>query len=90
MGLIRSAANGMFHVLPLLQRSLEKCVDLVDNSMKEVECQKVTLPTLTPCELWKKSGRLNTAATELLKVKDRHEKEFVLSPVSILLLFLSS
>lgn len=80
MGLIRSSANGMFHILPLFQRSLDKCVKLVDTAMHEIEGQKVTLPTLTPSELWKKSGRLHTATTELMTVQDRHEKEFVLSP----------
>lgn len=80
MGLIRSGSNGMYHLLPLLQKSLEKCVGLVDNCMEEIGAQKLTMPILTPGELWKKSGRYDTAATELLLVTDRHGKESILSP----------
>ncbi|XP_063701484.1 probable proline--tRNA ligase, mitochondrial [Culicoides brevitarsis] len=80
MGLIRSGSNGMFHLMPLLQKSVEKCISLIDESMGEIGGQKMTMPTLTPSELWKKSGRYDTAATELLKVIDRHGKESVLSP----------
>lgn len=80
MGLIRSGSNGMFHLLPLLQRSLEKCVGVVDEFMGEIGAQKMTMPILTPSELWKKSGRYDTAATELLLVTDRQGKESILSP----------
>lgn len=80
MGLIRSGSNGMFHLLPLLQKSLEKCVGLVDACMDEIDAQKMTMPILTLSELWKKSGRYETAATELLVVSDRHGKESILSP----------
>lgn len=80
-GLIRPASNGMYTILPLLQRSIEKLTTLLDRTMRDVGAQKITLPTLTTTELWKKSGRLSTAPTELLFVKDRHGKEFILSPV---------
>uniref|UniRef100_A0A336MAS1 Probable proline--tRNA ligase, mitochondrial n=1 Tax=Culicoides sonorensis TaxID=179676 RepID=A0A336MAS1_CULSO len=80
MGLIRSGSNGMFHLLPLMQRALEKCITLIDNSMEEIEGQKLTMPILTSSELWKKSGRYETAVTELLRVTDRHDKECILSP----------
>ena len=43
-------------MLPLLQRSIEKCVDLIDYHMKEIGCQKMSLPILTASELWSKSG----------------------------------
>lgn len=80
MGLIKSSSNGMFHLLPLFQKSMEKCICLVDDCMNEVGAQKITMPILTPSELWKKSGRYGSAATELLLVRDRHEKEYILSP----------
>lgn len=80
MGLIKSGSNGMFHLLPLLQKSLEKCIGLVDDCMEEIGAQKMTMPILTASELWKKSGRYDTAATELLLVSDRHGKESILSP----------
>jgi prolyl-tRNA synthetase len=81
LGLIKPAANGTFHILPILQRSLERTVALIDRQMLAVGAQKLTMPTLTPVEHWKKSGRFETAATELLTTKDRHDKLHILSPV---------
>lgn len=56
LGLISSANNGFFNILPLAQRSIEKCIGIVDYHMKKVGAQKITLPNLTPVELWNKSG----------------------------------
>jgi prolyl-tRNA synthetase len=83
MGLIKPAANGTFHILPILQKSLDRTVALIDRQMLAVGAQKLTMPTLTPAEHWKKSGRFETAATELLTTKDRHDKLHILSPVGV-------
>ena len=56
MGLIRHCDNGTFYLLPLLQKSIEKCVNLIDFYLKEIECQKMSLPILTAAELWMQSG----------------------------------
>ncbi|XP_053680844.1 probable proline--tRNA ligase, mitochondrial [Anopheles nili] len=85
-GLIRQAGNGTFHLLPLLQRSLQKAVNLIDHHMEMVGAQKLTLPLLTSAELWKKSGRIGEdstrggTATELLQTTDRHGKVQILGP----------
>ncbi|KFB37342.1 AGAP003589-PA-like protein [Anopheles sinensis] len=85
-GLIRQAGNGTFHVLPLLQRSVEKAINLIDVHMQSIGAQKLTLPLLTSAELWKKSGRLgdghssNSPPTELLQTTDRHGKMHILGP----------
>uniref|UniRef100_A0A182QU97 Probable proline--tRNA ligase, mitochondrial n=1 Tax=Anopheles farauti TaxID=69004 RepID=A0A182QU97_9DIPT len=83
-GLIRQAGNGTFHVLPILQRSLQKAVNLIDRHMESVGAQKLTLPLLTSAELWKKSGRLSSSngatPTELLQTTDRHGKVQILGP----------
>lgn len=81
VGLIRSGGNGSFFILPLLQRSVDKLTRILDCHMKNIEGQKVTMPTLTSVDLWKKSGRLEEAQTELMIFKDRHEKLQILSPV---------
>lgn len=81
IGLIRPSGNGTFFILPLLQRSIEKLTAVIDRYLQEIDCQKITMPTLTAAELWKKSGRLADAQPELLIVKDRHDKRFLLSPV---------
>lgn len=82
LGLIKSSGNGLFHLLPLYQKSLDKCVKLLDFHMARVSAQKLSIPLLTSSELWKKSGRLYTAESELFLTTDRHEKMHVLGPVS--------
>lgn len=81
LGLLRNCGNGTFYILPMLQRSVEKLTKILDYYMRAIDGQKVTLPTLTAAELWKKTGRFDNAQTELLVVKDRHEKLQLLSPV---------
>lgn len=82
VGLMRHCGNGTFYILPLLQRSVEKLTKILDRYMSEIDGQKITMPTLTSAELWKKSGRFEDAQSELMVVKDRHEKMHLLSPVS--------
>lgn len=81
VGLIRSNGNGSFFVLPLLQRSVEKLTRILDYHMEEIDGQKITMPTLTAAELWKKTGRFEKSESELMLLKDRHEKLQLLSPV---------
>ncbi|XP_055641307.1 probable proline--tRNA ligase, mitochondrial [Toxorhynchites rutilus septentrionalis] len=80
-GLIRQAGNGTFYLLPLLQRSLQKAVELVDLYMQRyVDAEKLTLPILTSADLWHKSGRLESAGAELMQTTDRHGKRQILGP----------
>lgn len=81
-GLIKHCGNGTYYILPLLQRSMEKLIKIIDKYMSEIDGQKLTMPTLTAADLWKKSGRFETAATELMITKDRHDRMQILSPVS--------
>lgn len=83
VGLMRHCGNGTFYILPLLQRSVEKLTKILDHFMGEIEGQKLTLPTLTSAELWKKSGRFEDSQAELMVVKDRHDKMQLMSPVRI-------
>lgn len=82
LGLIRNCGNGTFYILPLLQRSVEKLTRILDRHMRAIDGQKITMPTLTSADLWKQTGRFENAQTELMVVKDRHEKLQLLSPVS--------
>lgn len=82
-GLIRQAGNGTFYILPLLQRSVQKAIDLVDHYMqRHAGAEKLGLPILTSADLWRKSGRLETASAELMTTTDRHGKKQILGPVS--------
>lgn len=80
-GLMRQAGNGTFYILPLLQRSVQKAIDLVDHHMQHFAgAEKLTLPILTSADLWRKSGRLETAGGELMSTTDRHGKRQILGP----------
>jgi prolyl-tRNA synthetase len=83
-GLIKHCNNGTFYILPMLQRSIDKLVRIIDQHMAEIEGQRITMPTLTAAELWKKSGRFENAATELMTVTDQHDRMQILSPVSVI------
>ncbi|XP_065088723.1 probable proline--tRNA ligase, mitochondrial [Ochlerotatus camptorhynchus] len=80
-GLIRQAGNGTFYILPLLQRSVQKAIDLVDYYMqRHAGAEKLSLPILTSVDLWRKSGRLEMASAELMTTTDRHGKKQILGP----------
>ncbi|XP_042859358.1 probable proline--tRNA ligase, mitochondrial [Penaeus japonicus] len=79
-GILSSRSNGMYAFLPLGQRALMKLMKVIDEEMVTVNAQRLSLPLLTPGQLWKKTGRWESTGQELLKVKDRHEKDYVLSP----------
>ncbi|XP_050421520.1 probable proline--tRNA ligase, mitochondrial [Adelges cooleyi] len=80
LGLIRQNANGLFHFLPLAQRSLDKLISIVNKSMIDIGAQKITMPVLVKSELWKKTGRLSSNQDDLYTMTDRRGKKFLLSP----------
>ena len=79
-GVVRSAGPGSFHLLPLGLRSLAKIEKLIEQELSRVGCQKLALPQMTPASLWRQSGRLEGQGKEVLRFKDRHDKEVVLAP----------
>ncbi|EDW78837.1 uncharacterized protein Dwil_GK12501 [Drosophila willistoni] len=80
LGLIKSGSNGTYQIMPIAQRSLDKCINLVQQNMVEAGGQKITLPVLTSTALWKKSGRLEGDISEFYMVRDRSGKQFLMSP----------
>uniref|UniRef100_A0A8D9EEX0 proline--tRNA ligase n=1 Tax=Cacopsylla melanoneura TaxID=428564 RepID=A0A8D9EEX0_9HEMI len=79
-GLIAPAGKGFYYSLPLVQRSQQKLINLIDLAMGKLGAQRIQCPTLTPAEYWKKTGRLEQEKSELFLLNDRHEKQYVLSP----------
>ncbi|KYN10660.1 putative prolyl-tRNA synthetase, mitochondrial [Trachymyrmex cornetzi] len=79
-GIIKPLSIGMYALLPLGLRVLNKLIDIVDKEMTNIGAQKILLPALTPAALWKKTDRYNSNNTELFTVTDRHKKEYILSP----------
>lgn len=84
-GIIKPVSIGMYALLPLGMRVLNKLIDLVDKEMANLGAEKILLPALTSTKLWKKTDRYDSSKPELFTVKDRHSKEYILSPVSNIL-----
>ncbi|KAL3868467.1 hypothetical protein ACJMK2_041268 [Sinanodonta woodiana] len=70
--------NGAYYLLPFGQRVLEKLTRVIDNELQAIGGQKISMPTMAPAKLWKKTERWNTP--ELFKLKDRAEVNYCLGP----------
>ena len=79
-GFIRKVASGVFTYLPLGQRVLHKISRIVREEMDRAGCQELLMPIAQPSEMWKQSGRWQDYGPEMMKLKDRHQREFTLGP----------
>lgn len=79
-GLIRRLAAGLYTWLPLGLRVLRKVENIVRDEMDKSGAQEVLMPAVQPSELWKESGRWEQYGPELLRINDRHEREFCFGP----------
>ena len=79
-GLIRKLASGLYTWLPLGLRVLRKVENIVRQEMDNAGGQEVSMPVVQPAELWKESGRWEQYGPELLRIQDRHQRDFCLGP----------
>ncbi len=79
-GFIRRVASGLYSYLPLAWRSLQKIETIIREEMDAIGAQEMLLPILTPAELWHQSGRWDNYGPELVRIEDRHHREFCLGP----------
>ncbi len=79
-GMIRKEAGGLYSFLPLGMRILTKIERIIREEMDATGAQEVLMPFLQRAELWQESGRWDAYGPELLRVLDRHNNEFCLSP----------
>ena len=79
-GLIRKLASGLYTWLPLGLRVLRKVEAIVREEMDRSGAQELSMPVMQPAELWQESGRWEQYGPELLRIKDRHERDFCLGP----------
>jgi prolyl-tRNA synthetase len=77
-GYIRKLAAGVYIYLPLMQRALTKISNIVREEMNSAGAQEILMPVLHPAELWQQSGRWQTIGKELMRTKDRHDRDLVL------------
>jgi prolyl-tRNA synthetase len=79
-GLIRRLAAGLYVWLPMGLRTLKKVEQIVREEMNRAGALEMCMPTLQPAELWIESGRWSKYGPELLRLKDRHDREFLYGP----------
>ncbi len=79
-GLVRKLASGLYTWLPLGLKVLRKVENIVREEMNRAEAQELLMPTIQPAELWQESTRWDEYGAELLRLKDRHNREFCYGP----------
>ncbi|HSK79981.1 MAG TPA: proline--tRNA ligase [Thermoanaerobaculia bacterium] len=79
-GLIKKVAAGIYTYLPFGWRSLQKFMAIVRREMNAAGAIELSMPAIQPAELWVDSGRWERYGKELLRIKDRHERDFVFGP----------
>lgn len=79
-GFIRKIAAGIYTYLPLARKTLLKIENIVREEMNKIGAQEILMPIIQPAELWKKSGRWDDYGPEMMKLKDRHNRDFTLGP----------
>lgn len=79
-GLIRKLASGLYTWLPLGLRVLRKVEHIIRDEMNQAGAQEVLMPVVQPAELWEESGRWQQYGPELLRINDRHQRDFCLGP----------
>ncbi len=79
-GLIRKAAGGIYSYLPLGWRTMKKIMQIIREEMDAKGGQEIMMPITQPAELWRESGRWAVYGDEMMRMKDRHGREFCLGP----------
>lgn len=79
-GFVMQVARGIYDYLPLGLRVIRKVESIVRHELNAVGCAEVLMPVIVPAELWQESGRWQKYGKELLRLKDRHNREFCVGP----------
>ena len=79
-GLIRRVASGLYSWLPMGLRVLRKVERIIREEMDRTGALELVMPVVQPAELWQESGRWTEYGPELLRIKDRHDRDFVAGP----------
>ena len=81
-GLIFKTGAGLYTYQPMALRSLKKIEKIIREELDKINCFEVSMPVVTPAELWQESGRWDGMGGQMLKAKDRAEREVCLSPTN--------
>jgi prolyl-tRNA synthetase len=81
-GLVRQTAAGIYAWLPLGFRVLKKIEQIVREEQDRAGAQEILMPTLQPADLWRESGRYDAYGPEMLRIRDRHDREMLYGPTN--------
>ena len=79
-GLIRQQSSGQYSFLPVGYRVLKKIENIIREEMNAIGSAEILMPSVQPSELWEESGRWETYGLELLRLNDRHQRDYCLGP----------
>lgn len=81
-GLIKKLGAGIYNYMPMGLRVIRKVEAIVREEMNKAGAIELTMPVVQPAELWQETGRFDKMGPELLRIKDRHGRDFVVQPTS--------
>jgi len=81
-GMIRQSSAGIYSWLPLGLRVLKKVEAIVREEQDRAGAQEILMPTIQPAELWRESGRYGDYGKEMLRIRDRHDREMLYGPTN--------
>jgi prolyl-tRNA synthetase len=81
-GVIRQSSAGIYSWLPLGLRVLKKVEQIVREEQDRAGAQEILMPTIQPAELWRESGRYDDYGKEMLRIRDRHDREMLYGPTN--------
>ena len=81
-GMIKKVGTGIYTYMPMGLRVIRKVEAIVREEMNRAGAVEVTMPVVQPAELWQETGRFEKMGPELLRIKDRHDRDFVIQPTS--------
>ena len=81
-GMIRQSSAGIYSWLPLGLKVLRKIEQIVREEQNAINCHEVLMPTIQPADLWRKSGRYDDYGPEMLRIRDRHDRDMLYGPTN--------
>lgn len=79
-GMIKKLASGVYTYLPLGYKVLRKIENIIREELNKSNAIEISMPVIQPAELWQESGRWTVMGDEMMRLKDRHQRDFVLGP----------
>lgn len=81
-GMIRKLAAGIYNYLPMGLRTIRKVEAIIREEMNAAGAVELLMPVVQPAELWQETGRWQKYGAELMRIKDRHDRDFIVQPTS--------